>query len=170
MLNPDIKDFVVAIVGASASFIGLLFVAISFVLNDEDISENDLLTRRILAESSYAALINIFFVGLVALIPNTSLCWVLIVMSLLGITTNLHYLRALDERRTQIQNWLILVFSMLIYTLELMLGVYFLIKGENHLIGNYMFMTLTLFLFGMALTRAWELTGIRPNKPRDSKD
>ncbi len=170
MLYPELKDFVIAIVGASASFIGLLFVAISFVLNDEDMSEDSLMTRRILAESSYAALINIFFVGLVALIPNTTLGYVLIVMSCLGITTNMHYVRVLGGKRTQIQNWLILVFSVLIYVIELILGIYILIKGHNYTMNNYTFMTLVIFLFSMALTRAWELTGIRPhNHARKSK-
>jgi len=164
MLDAGLRDFIIAIVGASASFIGLLFVAISFDLIGEEGSNKTLITKRILAENSYAALIDIFFVGLVALIPDTNIGYVLIAMSLLGITTNLHYIKVLEKEKTQIQNWFILIFSLIIYCLELVLGIYVLIKGDHHIINEYLFMTLILFLFSMALTRAWELTGIRHSR------
>lgn len=170
MLSTGLNDFVIAMVGASASFIGLLFVAISFVLNEEDVSRKTLITRRILAESSYASLVNIFFIGLVALIPDTTIGYVLIVMAWLGITTNLHYIKVIGREKTQMQNWFILVFSMIIYGLEFALGIYVLVRGHDRQINNYVFMTLILFLFSMALTRAWELTGIRPTKTSKKSD
>jgi hypothetical protein len=57
MVPSDIRDFLIAVTGASASFIGLLFVAIS--LQDENESAVTVHSKRIRAEAAYAALISI---------------------------------------------------------------------------------------------------------------
>src|SRR5271155_300351 len=81
------NDFLIACVGASASFIGLLFVALSLVLaRDDDAGVGSLeFTDRRLAESAFTALANIFFVSLVALMPNTNIGDAAIVMALIGL-------------------------------------------------------------------------------------
>jgi hypothetical protein len=92
MVPESLHDFLIATVTASASFTGLLFVAISFVMNDEKDSAADIQNKRVLAESSYAALLSIFFISLVALIPGTDIGWVVFVMAWIGLGNVVHLL------------------------------------------------------------------------------
>lgn len=158
MLPPGLTDFLVAMTTASASFIGLLFVAISFGMNADKDTLAEAQTKRILAESSYAGLLSIFFISLVALIPDTNVGWVIFVMAILGMGTIGHLLRTSTRVK---YNKARLLYGGAIYTGQAAYGLYVILFAENHVINEYGFMTLMLFLFSGALERAWELTGIR---------
>jgi hypothetical protein len=157
MVPAELKDFIVASTGASASFIGLLFVAMSFITDNGDKDKKRVATERILAESSYIALLNVFFVSLVALIPDTTIGYVTVIMAVLGLSNSI---RLTHSGIKDGVNWGILSISTLLYTFEAIYGVYILFH-HNQVIGKYTIMTIILFLFGAALGRAWELTGIR---------
>jgi uncharacterized protein HemY len=161
MVPPELKDFLVATTGASASFIGLLFVAISLAKAGEQGDVVAEQTKRILAESSYAALLSIFFISIVALIPQTTIGWVVVVMAIAGLS-NVAHLRRYTKTKIR-YNRAILGFSALVYIGQGLYGLTVLLAGSNSTTSKYSIMTLMLFLFSLALGRAWELTGIREN-------
>ena len=84
MIPSNLNNFLLATIGSSASFIGLLFVAMSFTLPGAA-SQEDAHRKQTLAEGSYIALINIFFISLVALVPGVQMGFVIVVMSLVGL-------------------------------------------------------------------------------------
>jgi len=157
VLPLELKDFLVATATASASFIGLLFVAIS-VIDSSKISAAEFRTKRILAESSYTALISIFFISLVGLIPHASIGWVTLVMAWAGLSN----VRHLQQQRGEQDRYNRTLFglSAVVYIGQVIYGVV-LIFDRNHIVNQYYFMTLLFLLFGVALGRAWALTGIR---------
>src|ERR1700679_3635119 len=78
------KDFLIACVGASASFIGLLFVALSVVLTRVGEGNKLKFSDRRLAESAFTALANVFFISLTALIPGANIGWVALIVAFFG--------------------------------------------------------------------------------------
>jgi len=156
------QDFLVATVTASASFIGLLFVAISISLNEDRYTADEARTKRILAESSNTALLSVFFISLVGLIPGTSIGWVTFVMAWAGLANAGHFLRV-EARRSYHRGLLLLTSG--IYVAQGAYAISILLAGDHHYTSKYGFMTLIIFLFATALGRAWELTGIRKGKP-----
>jgi hypothetical protein len=148
MIPSSLNDFTIAILGASASFIGLLFVAISFTPATDKIGEEYIEKKRTLAEGSYAALINIFFIGLVGLTPEA----------------NVGYFYRFWRSNKSIKSHLYtLTISLIIYILEIIYGIY-IVKNDNAFLDVNLFMTLIIVLFATALGRAWELTGIRKKR------
>jgi len=161
MIPSTLNNFLLATIGSSASFIGLLFVAMSFTL-PADPSREDAHRKQTLAEGSYIALINIFFVSLVALVPGVQMGYVIVVMSLVGLISVYRSLRW-HKRLLLASNAFTIVYSTILYLGELAFGLPILLH-PNTTIDRYSFMTLIIFLFAMALARAWELTGVRNHK------
>jgi hypothetical protein len=150
MVPPGLHDFMVACLGASASFIGLLFVGLSVVLQktgDQKLANTD----RMLAESSYAALINIFFVSLIGILPKESIGNVSLIMALLGLLS--------CWRLRRISHPLQLILSSIIYIIEAIFGANLSINGHATM-SISLFQTIIIALFAISLIRAWELTGI----------
>lgn len=150
MIPANTHDFMIACVGASASFIGLLFVGLSVVLQkvgDQKVANTD----RILAESAYAGLIDIFFVSLVGTIANESIGYVNLIMALVGLLSCWR-LRNLSQLAP-------LITSALVYLLQLGLGVSILMHPEK-LVNIGVFETVIISLFSISLVRAWGLTGL----------
>lgn len=77
MVPTDFHDFFVASAGAGAALLGLLFVAVSIAPEHT--------AQGVTASSAYLALLNAFFVSLVALLPRTNLGPAALVLSLLGL-------------------------------------------------------------------------------------
>jgi hypothetical protein len=150
MVPADLKDFTIAALGASASFIGLLFVALSVVLDkasNQKLADHD----RQLAESSYAGLINIFFVTLSASIPNESIGVVCLVMATIGLVS--------CWRLRHISQLLPIAVSAAIYLVE----IWFSVKIFHHHDRPFdisIFQFIIIALFSISLFRAWSLTGI----------
>jgi hypothetical protein len=89
---------------AAGTLIGLLFVAVS--LRPESVLGHAAPpAARAVAGSAFIALVNSFFVSLVAVIPDTSLGYVAAIMAVLSLwyTLNLH--RALAGRRGGSSSW-----------------------------------------------------------------
>jgi hypothetical protein len=159
MVPADLRDFFIGSLGASASFIGLLFVGLSVVLQKLG---NDKLadTDRILAESSFLSLINIFFVSLVAILPNASIGDVSLVMSILGILS--------CWRLRNYSHIVSIIISAIVYVIELIFAIVIL-KHPNQNLNMPLLETVMITLFSISLFRAWGLTGIRgeQGKKRD---
>jgi hypothetical protein len=160
MIPSSLNDFTIAILGASASFIGLLFVAISFTPATDKIGEEYIEKKRTLAEGSYAALINIFFIGLVGLTPEANVGYVMLVMAFFGLLTVYRFWRSNKSIKSHLYT---LTISLIIYILEIIYGIY-IVKNDNAFLDVNLFMTLIIVLFATALGRAWELTGIRKKR------
>jgi hypothetical protein len=160
------KDFLIACVGASASFIGLLFVALSVVLARGDAGAELQFNDRRLAESSFTALANIFFVSLAALIAGTNIGYTALIASLFGLRNVWRLVARLREtRKTRTASdikkdifWI--AGSVVIYAVQ---GIYAIrIIGKPADVSNlYAMAGILIGLFGVALVRTWKLTGIR---------
>jgi ABC-type multidrug transport system permease subunit len=160
MLPSDYQDFLVAVVTASASFIGLLFVAVSFITDTQGKSSKKLAKENITAEGAYIALLDLFFVSLVALVPKTSIGHIMAIMALLGLTS---FFRMVKTGKESGLRRGILGVSTVVYAVQLIYGLY-VIEHSHKLINSSIFLTIIFMLFATALARAWELTGINEHK------
>jgi hypothetical protein len=157
MIPNDYRDFFMAVVTSSASFIGLLFVAMSFIMDQSGKDKKQLARESMLSIGSYIALINLFIIALVALLPNTSIGHVMAIMGFIGLTNSTQLVRAGLKTGASRGTF---GTSTLIYLAELIYGIY-IIYHSHKVINETIFVTMVIVLFSSALGRAWELTGIR---------
>lgn len=167
MLVDQYRDFLIACVGASASFIGLLYVGLSVVLSRQDAGTKIEFTDRRLAESAFTALANIFFVSLIALMPGNNVGWTSVIVALVGIRSAwVLYDRLQDEKKksgyipkkkSEI-SWIFT--SLLVYIVQAYWGTLLIINPANSNAFDWA-MVMLIILFGGGLVRSWELTGIR---------
>ncbi len=150
MVPADMKDFMVACLGASASFIGLLFVGLSVVMQNGNQKLAD--TDRILAESSFTGLLNIFFICLIGLEPQPSVGLVCLIMAIIGLL-NCWRLKSFSRKMS-------LAISAIVYALELIFSIG-LVTHSKRYINTGDFEGIVTALFTISLIRAWGLTGIR---------
>ena len=144
----------VACLGASASFIGLLFVCLSVVLQkagEEKIADRD----RLLAESSYAALINIFFVSLFATLPHETIGYTCLSLALIGLLSCWRLIHSSHIAP--------LITSAIVYVTELVFAVN-LVTHPHHLLDTGWLEAIIVALFAISLIRAWGLTGIHKDR------
>ena len=156
------RDFFTASAGASAAFIGLLFVALAYI-DTGSVDERAKEWRRIMASSSYAQLTNIFFVSIAALLPDPhNPAIIACVLAILGLVVSLRLLpRTIEHertgRRTPSRLGLLTVAA---YLLELVCAIGLLRYPDQPQLLNYFVLSI-IILYGGALARAWEITGIK---------
>ena len=125
MVPGEYRDFMLAVVGASASFIGLLFVALSVVIPNLDLKVAN--RERHLAISAYAAFLNVFFLSLVALLPtHHAFGIVALVLGLSGLTNTFSQVRlAISRVKRKKSTSLIFVIPLMtiIYGFEFYFGI-----------------------------------------------
>ncbi len=156
------RGFFAASTGASAAFIGLLFVALSFI-DSERVNETTKAWRRIIANSSFSQLVNIFFVSLMGLSPDPhNFALVGCVMAVLGILVSFRLLpQTVDHKRTGRKTPSILgLIAVAAYILQFATGIGLLHNPNNQSMFNY-FIVAIILLYAGALARAWEVTGIK---------
>lgn len=154
------RDFFVTSVGASAAFIGLLFVALSFV-DDEKTDKKVRNWRHIMANSSFAQLANVFFVSLAGLLPaSRELALMGCVMAVLGIVIAFRLLpQTTNQQRTGRHTPTLLgIATVGVYVLELVTALWLLRWSGGQTILGYFILAIIL-LYAGALMRAWEITG-----------
>jgi hypothetical protein len=160
-------NFFIASTGASTAFIGLLFVGMSIV-NADDSNYTTKERRIVLAGSSFLALIDIFFVSFISLAGGAETFAVAnLLMAVIGLLgTGLLIPRAgragnfASTCPTRRLNLVFAASSISLYTLQLVVAIVSL----NNLHSTNMVRLLLLImigLYGSALARAWEITGIR---------
>jgi hypothetical protein len=160
MVPSGLVGYFAAATAAAGALIGLLFVAIS--LKPDDIfGESAHANPRRLAESSFTALVNAFFVSLIAIIPGTDIGYVAAIMAVLSLYSTF----ALRVRLTDASNLGVLIFAALIYLGQLGMGIALIVvRTDTDLV--YKLAYLTVAAFAIALARAWALmTGPNPAKP-----
>ena len=161
------ESFFVASAGASAAFLGLLFVAFTVV----EAEETDARTRErraVLAGSAFLALVDAFFVSITALTGGAALFGAAsLAMALIGLLATSQLMprakRAGNFSRdfpTRNLNIMFAGVSAGGYTAQLGLAVALLMATDNAALQRAL-VVLVIVLYASALGRAWEITGIR---------
>jgi len=145
-------DYFAAAAAAAGTLIGLLFVAVS--LRPEAVLGHAAPPRvRAVAASAFTALVNSFFVSLIALIPGTSLGYTAATMALLSSYQTMRLHLGLTRRTAAL---LQLVLALAAYTGQLVVGVALAIKPhQTGLVYDVAY--LLIASFAVALGRAWSL-------------
>src|SRR5579884_1785570 len=117
---PDFTSFFVAGAGAAAALVGLLFVAVS-ISPERTVGPDAPPERQMTAEGAFTALTNAFFVCFGALIPNTSIGLITVIVGAIGLwhtlTTGARMLRA-SEPLTVARRLFYVATSVIVYSLE----------------------------------------------------
>jgi hypothetical protein len=169
MITNEYKDFMLAVVGASASFIGLLFVALSVVIPNLDLKVAN--RERGLAVTAYGAFLNVFFLSLVALLPSHNIVAIVaLLFGISGLMNSLSYLKMIFsklKKRGTSSFILIIPLMSIIYVVEVYFGVRTLQNGAANM---DVMVGLLIALFTTGLARAWELLGIEEHPARRHKN
>jgi len=160
------ENFFIASAGASAAILGLLVVAVS-VVNADDDNPTTRELRTVLTGSAFVALVDIFFVSILALTGGSV---VFGLSSLAMATVGLLATRRLIPRarragnfsrgfRARRLNITFAAISVASYSVQLVLAVALL--ANTHSAGLQRALVLVIVaLYGSALGRAWVVTGI----------
>jgi hypothetical protein len=162
MVPASFQSFFVASAGAGGALIGLLFVAIS--ISPDRIFRDGHPEPTAVAASAFTALVNAFFVSLGALIPQISIGWFVAIMAGLGLSNSLNlgirlFRRGAPRRwLTMLRRGLLVLLSLGIYGFQMYVGIN-LIKSPTITDWVWSVAFLMLGVYGLGLTRAWELLG-----------
>jgi hypothetical protein len=165
MVPQALNTYFLASAGASATLVGLIFVAISLWPREKMLHAPP--TWRAVAGGAFFALLNAFFVSLFALNSLVNLGGAALTLCLLGLANSLYLgvplLRAIPDWRRQIRAVVaasaLVVVSFAVYGAEGYFGVRLLLQpGDTFAVGGIAVVLAVLYALG--LTRAWELLGI----------
>ena len=159
-------NFFIASSGASAAILGLLFVAVT-VANTDDADPKTRERRTVLAGSAFLALIDAFFVSIVALTGGAVVfglsSLVMAIVGLLGTARLIrrawragNFARGFPTRRLN------LVFAGISaggYSVQLVLAAALLANDHSSALQRALVL-LVVALYGSALGRAWDVMGI----------
>jgi hypothetical protein len=163
MVSPGLVSFFSASVGAGAALIGLIFVAVS-IAPEKTVMVGAPLERQAVAASAYTALLNAFFISLFALIPDTSMGWVALVMSLIGLWSTVFLGWSLLKHsagwRSVVRRLILILASIILYGYELYVAIP-LINAPSNSSAAFTLATLVGVAYGLGLLRAWQLIGAR---------
>ena len=137
---------------AGAALIGLLFVAVS--LRPESVRRTGSSARaHAVAGSAFTALVNSFFVSLIALIPGTNLGYTAVIMALISLYSTFRLHRGLGKGESAV---MLLVLALAAYLTQLVAGV-FLVASPGDQSLMYTIAYVLVAAFAAALGRAWSL-------------
>jgi hypothetical protein len=164
MVPDTFRDFFVASAGAGAALVGLLFVAVS-IAPEKTVMAGAPVERQTIAASAYTALLNAFFISLAALIPQTALGLVTLVLSLLGLwnclilTWNL-LRRSHGKWQSVVRKVLWTLAGLALYGYELYNAI-LLLFSPKATAAVYAIAGVLLGIYALGLARAWQLLGGR---------
>jgi len=164
MVPEGLREFFATSTGASATLLGLLFVAIA-VEPKSIVGQHSPVESRSRASSAYTALLNIFFISLLGTIPTSDLRYLPLILAVVGLATALgigvNLWRASPCRRSVLSWGVGLWFgSMVVYALELWFG-WQIVRDPGNTAHIYALVYVLVALYAVALGRAWELLGAR---------
>ena len=160
------ESFFIASAGASAAILGLLVVAVSVVnADDAELTTREL--RTVLAGSAFVALVDIFFVSIVALTGGSvTLGLSSVVMAAVGLLATGRLIpranRAGNFSRGFRKRELNIAFASISaggYSVQLGLAAALLADAENAALQHALVLVIVV-LYCSAIGRAWEVTGI----------
>lgn len=161
MVSPAFLTFFAASAGAGAALVGLLFVAVSLA-PEQIVTRHAPVERQTVAGSAFTALVNAFFLSLVALIPRVDFGLFVIPIGAVSLLFSLIPAWALLRVRkgwpSLLRRAALVCASVLLYSLELWNGVGILNNpAQDGYVYALVFVLLGIIFLG--LTRAWELLG-----------
>lgn len=166
MVPQQFYDFFAASAGAGAALVGLLFVAIS-IAPERIVAPGAPTERQAVAASAFTALANAFFISLAALIPRLNIGAVALVMSTLALTHSLALGWRLlvqrgvwHDRLGVVRRLFLVLVSVILYGYELWYSIV-LTRETSPVPAVSVLATIVLSVYGLGLTRAWELLGAR---------
>jgi hypothetical protein len=159
-----LREFFAASTGASATLLGLLFIAIA-VEPKSIVGEQSQVESRSRASSAYTALINIFFISLLGTIRGSGLGFLPLILAAVGLANTLgigvNLWRESPRRRSALSSgvglWL---GSTVVYALELWYG-WQIVRDPGNTAHIYALAYVLIAVYALALGRAWELLGAR---------
>jgi hypothetical protein len=158
----EFANFFIASASAGAALVGLLFVAVS-IAPEQMVTRRAPMERQAVAGSAFTALVNAFFLSLVALIPRFNIGSVIVLFSGLCLLTSLIQAWPLLRLRTRWQSLLrrafLVVLGVALYGLELLNG-FQLLTAPSQVGIVYGLISCLLGAFALGLIRAWELLGV----------
>jgi hypothetical protein len=167
---PDVfghyENFFIASSGASAAILGLLFVAVT-VANADDADRKTRERRTVLAGSAFLALIDAFFVSILALTGGAGVCGISsLLMGVVGLLGTSRLIprawRAGNFSRgfpTQRLNIIFASISAGGFSIQICLGVALLADDRSSALQRAVVLVV-VGLYASALGRAWEVMGI----------
>jgi hypothetical protein len=162
MVPPEFLNFFIASTGAGAALVGLLFVAVS-IAPEQMVTRRAPVERQAVAGSAFTALINAFFISLVALIPHLNLGTLIVPFICLCLATTLiqawQLLRLRKGWQSLLRRAFLIVLSLGLYGLEL-LNALQLSFDPSQVTALYGLILLLVGVFALGLIRAWELLGV----------
>ena len=164
MVPEGLREFFIASTGASATLLGLLFVAIA-VEPKSIVGEHSPVESRARASSAYTALLNIFFISLLGTIRTSNLGHLSLILAAVGLTNTLgigvNLWRESPRRRSLLISRVgLLLGSTVVYTLELWYA-WQIAKDPGNTAHINTLAYVLIALYAVALGRAWELLGAR---------
>lgn len=163
MVSSDFFNFFIASAGAGAALVGLLFVAVS-IAPEAIVTSKAPMERQAVAGSAFTALINAFFLSLVALVPHFNFGSVVVPFSCLCLVTTLiqarHLLLHPKSWQSLLRRTFLVLLSVGLYSLELVNGVQLLAApsfAQPAIVFEVVWCIIGAFAIG--LTRAWQLLG-----------
>ena len=162
MVPPEFANFFIASASAGAALVGLLFVAVS-IAPENIVTRTAPVERQAVAGSAFTALVNAFFISLVALIPHFSVGSVIVPFSSLCLLTSLiqgwQLFRSVKSWQSLLRRAFLVVLSVALYGLEL-LNAFQFITDPSQVGYLYALVSCLLGAFALGLFRAWELLGV----------
>ena len=164
MVPDTFHDYFIASAGAAAALVGLLFVAVS-IAPERTVTKSAPVERRTVAFSAYTALLNAFFLSLVALLPQTNLGTAALILSLIGLANQCYLgwnLFRLMERKwlTIIRGASLILAALFLYGSECYSAILLILSPTNTADISAL-AGLLLGIYALGLTRAWQLLGGR---------
>ncbi len=163
MQAPDFTSFFVASAGAGAALTGLLFVAVS-VNPGRNAGPDAPPVRQAVAASAYTALINAFFTSLAALLTIDSLGGIAMAVSAVSIIATLRLIGDLFpphlSRLNQVRHTGFIAIGLLTYGLQFFYGLQY-VRNPGTAGYAYAITYLVLAVYGVGVTRAWQLLGAK---------
>ena len=152
MVPAEFTGYFAAAATAAGVLIGLLFVAVS--LRPESVlGAGATAAGQAVAGSAFMALVNSFFVSVIALIPHTSLGYTAVVMALISLYNTFRLHRGLGRHEAGVTQ---LILALIAYLGQLGAGAILIFKPHDDLYV-YWIAYLLIGSFAVALRRAWSL-------------
>jgi hypothetical protein len=153
--------FFAASLGAAATLLGLLFVAVS-IAPERTFAPDAPIERQIVADSAFTALVNAFFVSMTGAIPGFNIGIVATIIGTVSLLQTAYAGKRLWEGkatvRTLSQRLALVALGLLIYAFQVYYGVR-LIRSPTDVTGLIGLLNPMFGVYGFALTRSWELLG-----------
>jgi hypothetical protein len=164
LVPEGLREFFTASTGASATLLGLLFIAIA-VEPKSIVGEQSPVESRSRASSAYTALLNTFFISLLGTIRGSGLGFLSVILAAVGLANTLgigvNLWRELPCRRSVLSSGVALLLgSTVVYSLELWYG-WQIVRDPANTAQIYTLAHLLVAVYALALGRAWELLGAR---------